>query len=508
MCNFVPRLILMMMVGRLQDGPMLLSGVGMGSMYNNICGQSFIIATSFGATSLLSQAFGAKNFVRVGQVLQRMLLIHLTIFLLLVVPLAVWCEPLLLAAGQPADVAAITKRFVWGRVFAMPFVILSTDLTAFLAAQRIARTPMWITLASAALTLVLSCVLVRDDSLGYDGAAVTLSIGEAFSGLAMLAATPRVLPRHGRASTWPVWSWRDATRGWGECLMLAAPSAVVVMSEWAGWEASVLMAGWLCPTPPPRDVLANATITLDATECTELEAFPILSQTMVVLFLAHFGFSIACGNRVGNLLGEDQPKRAKTCALATLGFVLAFVSLMCAALIGLKHHWASFFLGAADATAASRQVAATVAAVLPIVAAYIFLDTIGPAWAHQILFGVGRLTYPMLNNFLSFWVLGLPLGHHLAFGSGWDLAGLWFGLVCGMAALDGGLLVYLLAYLDWGLMARDARRRALKGAGTSEAGATSGTECTFASAGAEPVHLEGDRVGLASADSAAARHAS
>ena len=53
-------------------------------------------------------------------------------------------------------------RFVWGRVFAMPFVILSTDLTAFLAAQRIARTPMWITLASAALTLAVLSAFDRD----------------------------------------------------------------------------------------------------------------------------------------------------------------------------------------------------------------------------------------------------------------------------------------------------------------------------------------------------------
>ena len=59
MCNFVPRLILMMMVGRLQDGPMLLSGVGMGSMYNNICGQSFIIATSFGDLYFESWSFSS-----------------------------------------------------------------------------------------------------------------------------------------------------------------------------------------------------------------------------------------------------------------------------------------------------------------------------------------------------------------------------------------------------------------------------------------------------------------
>ena len=66
-------------------------------------------------------------------------------------------------------------------------------------------------------------------------------------------------------------------------------------------------------------------------------------------------------------------------------------------------------------------------------------------------------------------------------------------------ALDIGLLFYLFGYLDWGQMSRVARKRALDGA----AAATSSTD----GGSAEMVAArEGDRVGLASADSAAERH--
>ena len=263
------------------------------------------------------------------------------------------------------------------------------------------------------------------------------------------------------------------------------------------------MAGWLCPTAGIDDEASSGGVAPSRAECIALEAFPILSQTMVVSFLCHFGFSVACGNRVGNLLGEGEPKRAKRTAIATLAFIMAFVSAICLLLIGLRDNWAALFLGAPpadeDSTTSTIEVARAVSHVLPVVAAYIFLDTIGPAWAHQILFGVGRLRYPMLNNFVAFWVLGLPLGYHLAFRAGWDLTGLWAGLVSGMGALDIGLLFYLFGYLDWGKMSRVARKRALDGA----AAATSSTD----GGSAEMVAArEGDRVGLASADSAAERH--
>ena len=528
LCMFGPRLLVMGMVGRLEGGPLLLSGVGMGSMYNNVFGQSVILATSFGATSLLSQAFGAGNLPLVGVVLQRMILFHFLILVVMIMPLSLWVEDILLAVGQPSNVSHLVKRFVLLRLPAIPFVILQQDLNAYLAAQGIARTPMVCNMIGALVTLLVAMCLIRDDALGYDGAALSLTVGEAAIGLVLLFAAPNALPKRGRSSTWPRWNLRDAASGWGEMLLLAAPSTVVVMSEWTGWEISVLMAGWLCPSPSSDGAqngasaagntlaagnastadastaaasaaAASAAAASTAAECTALESFPILSQTMVVFFLLHFGFSIACGNRVGNLLGEGAPRRARICALATLAFALALALCLCVVLVSMRWHWASFFLGPAT-TDAAREVRSQVAAVLPIVAVYIFLDTIGPAWAHQILFGIGgtALRIPAVNNFTTFFCCGLLVGHTLAFDAGWGLAGLWCGLVVGMAAMDGGLLAYVLGVVDWRAIADAARLRVLEGP----------------AAGGQPAEPDGSLTGLASStrgalassDSAALEH--
>ena len=109
------------------------------------------------------------------------------------------------------------------------------------------------------------------------------------------------------------------------------------------------------------------------------------------------------------------------------------------------------------------------------------------------------MRYPAVNNFLLFFCSAMPLSYFLAFKLGWGLAGLWFGLVCGMAMLDFGNACYVWGYLDWSLIAEEARKRALDGSviGSSSSQHEWGT--------APPA--EGDRVGLAAADSAAARHA-
>jgi len=57
--------------------------------------------------------------------------------------------------------------------------------------------------------------------------------------------------------------------------------------------------------------------------------------------------------------------------------------------------------------------------------------------------GLGDVRSPVLANFFGFWVLGLPLGCWLGFGLGAGPAGLWWGLVLGLFAVAGVLLVVL-----------------------------------------------------------------
>ena len=74
------------------------------------------------------------------------------------------------------------------------------------------------------------------------------------------------------------------------------------------------------------------------------------------------------------------------------------------------------------------------------------LDSIGPSFAHQTIFGLGvPLRLPAALNFLSFWVVAIPIGAVIAARGGLGLLGLWLGLDLGMLLLVCGVLTSLAA---------------------------------------------------------------
>ena len=61
-------------------------------------------------------------------------------------------------------------------------------------------------------------------------------------------------------------------------------------------------------------------------------------------------------------------------------------------------------------------------------------------WLNSVILrGMGDTRFPMFGNLLGFWVLGIPAGALFALRFGMGPAGLWWGLVVGLAAV--GLLL-------------------------------------------------------------------
>jgi hypothetical protein len=168
-----------------------------------------------------------------------------------------------------------------------------------------------------------------------------------------------------------------AVSGWYEQLVLSVPGTVMLCAEWWGSEVNVFLAGLLCTataaintTTATATAIATATAaaaaaaagtayaasdtttaagglgdqhqphhhqqqhhhfgiddtnattttgrgaaTSTSAACLPLEAFPVLLQTMVIMFMPHFGFSLQGGAHIGNLLGAGQAGRARTASM-------------------------------------------------------------------------------------------------------------------------------------------------------------------------------------------------
>ena len=87
-------------------------------------------------------------------------------------------------------------------------------------------------------------------------------------------------------------------------------------------------------------------------------------------------------------------------------------------------------------------VIAACAAILPIAGAFQIFDGT-QAVGCGVLRGMGRTRPAMVFNFVSYWILGLPLGSWLALRRGWGLAGIWCGLACGLGLVAISLVVWI-----------------------------------------------------------------
>ena len=131
---FAPRPVLLVVVGHYCTGAHV-AAAGVGIMYSNFTGQALVKGTAFGAAPLLSQAHGARRHCRVGELLHRLLLLHLATLTLVSAPLALAARALLVGTGQPAHIAADAHLFILWRLAGLPFYAAFADLTAYCAAQ-------------------------------------------------------------------------------------------------------------------------------------------------------------------------------------------------------------------------------------------------------------------------------------------------------------------------------------------------------------------------------------
>ncbi|KAH8069805.1 hypothetical protein JL721_5697 [Aureococcus anophagefferens] len=415
--GYLPVVIMLVMV-RTVDEPGATGGAGMGVMYQNLLGVSTII----GAGS------GLGRFAR-----GRQLVIHGC----LLVPVGaafLVAEPALLALGQPAETAALAGRYCARRCPALPALALLEAVKQYAVAQRVVWVPLVVSCWSCATAVFGLAYAVP--AHGFDGAPWAITAADWGAALVMAALAPRLVDRR----TWPRWSWRVATERWRELLELSLPAAFMLLTEWWGWEVALLLAGTLCA----RDRSLDDTLFWPPA-CPALDAFPICSNTMVISFMCHFGFSIAGGARVGNLVGAGRPRKAKTVA-ALLCVVVAIATAIVALLLRHADQWVAFYTMDPD-------VARLAAATLPLVAVYIWCDAIGPGALNKLLANLATVKVPALVNVVAFYGIGLPYGAYRALvahrgDSGRGLYDLWSGLALGIALMVLGLGTYFYCCVD------------------------------------------------------------
>lgn len=446
-CNRVMSLTSVAFVGHL--GPLPLAGAALATTLGNVTGNSIMVGMAGAVSTLGGQAFGAKSFPVLGEVLQRALLI-LTIA---AVPIAfAWgaAEPALLALGQEPEIAHASALYIRALIPGLFFYAWNICVQAYLQSQRITRPSAVAGVVAACLHVPANLLFIRGFGLGFVGAGLATS----WSNGVVLCINVSYLCFHPsrlrlaatRERTWEGWDLKAATSEWGPFLRLAIPG-ILMMAEWWASEANVLLAGWL---PDPEYNVAGVSI---------------FQVTNALAFMVPVGFSVAVLTRASNELGAGRAAHARHAGKVGFALALAVEAVISAVILVARFHWAKLYTD-------DDRIVRLVSNLLVPLAVYTAFDGV-LSIASGVIKACGRQWVAGPVVVLAYYVVGIPLACALSFGAGMGAMGLAIGATVG-TVIHSVIICVLVARTNWRGEVRRAAERLNMGGARNGAAAVGG----------------------------------
>jgi len=209
-----------------------------------------------------------------------------------------------------------------------------------------------------------------------------------------------------------------------QLVRLGAPAAGQIVLEVGAWNLGTFCAGLLTPV-----ALATHSIALNYASIT---------------YMVPLGVSAAAAVSVGHAIGAGDRDRARRAGWLALGLGTGFMLLAAVVFFVVPRPLIALYT-------TDPRVLAVGPSLLGLAAAFQIFDGIQTV-STGALRGLGETRFPMIANFVGYWILGLPLGIFLCFSLHWGIYGLWIGLTLALIVIASTLL------LRW---KKDARKGAL-----------------------------------------------
>lgn len=341
------------------------------------------------------------------------------LFGVLIYPLFWFSEPILLAAGQKPEVAALAGDFLRLAGLGMIPALLVMVLKSYLAALERTQVVLWVTVSAVGLNAALCYPLVFGrwglPEMGVVGSALATLIIQVLS-LVAIALYAAGLPSLRRFHLFQRF-WRPDWHAMGQVFRLGAPIGLTGLAESGLFQATALMMGWI------------GTV--------ELAAHGIAMQVTAIGFMVHVGLSNAATVRTGRFAGAGEWGDLRRGA----GMAIAISAAVGVAQVALYLSYAEPIVGLfIDRTSAEAPLILAFGGVLLIYAAAFQMMDAGQVLALGLLRGVQDTAVPMGIAAVSYWLIGVPAAWYLAFRADWGGPGLWMGLVIGLFCAASALM--------------------------------------------------------------------
>ncbi|KAJ3681396.1 hypothetical protein LUZ60_015885 [Juncus effusus] len=418
-----------MMVGHL--GQLALCSAAIATSFTTAIGFSLLQGMASGLETLCGQAYGAKQYQKLGTQTYSAILT----LLFLAIPISlIWASigKILIFIGQDPSISKEAQKYT---LYMIPSIFASAigqPLIKLLQSQSLVFPMLFVSILTLCFHVPFCYFMVFVVGFGNVGAAMAISVSY-WVNLIILGIYVRFSERC--VLTKLTFS-RDLFDGIIEFLRVALPSAVMICLEWWSFELLILLSG-LLPNPE-----------------LETSVLSICLTTITTLYSIIYGLGAAASTRVANELGAGNPDRARSAVRVAMFLTVSEAAIVSGTLLA-SHR----VLGYAYSN--DEEVLSYVSRMVPLICVSVVTDSI-----QGVLSGVARgCGWQHLGAYVnlgSFYLIGIPFAVLLGFVLKMGGRGLWMGIVSG-SVTQSTLLIFVTVFTNWQHMADRARERAFSG---------------------------------------------
>lgn len=427
--QYLVQVVSVMMVGHL--GELALSSTAIAISLSGVSGFSLLLGMASALETLCGQAYGAKQYSKLGTQT------YTAIFSLFLVclPLSViwiYMGKLLTFMGQDPLISYEAGKFTMWLVPALFAYATLQPLVRYFQTQSLTMPMLLSSCAALCFHMPLCWVLVFKSGLGNLGAALAISISYWLNAIFLVL----YMKYSSACEKTRVPVSMEVFQGMGEFFRFAIPSAVMICLEWWSFDLLILLSG-LLPNPE-----------------LETSVLSVCLNTISTLYMIPYGLGAAGSTRVSNELGAGNPQKARLAVYALMFLAVTETAVVSTTLFTSRRVFGYLFSN-------EKEVVDYVTNMSPLVCLSVILDSM-----QGVLSGVARgCGWQHIGAFINlgaFYLCGIPVAATLAFWLQLRGRGLWIGIQTG-ALLQTTLLCVMTGFTNWEKLATKARQRIFEG---------------------------------------------
>ncbi len=390
------------MVGNL--GAANLAGAGLANVAFNFL-LLFGIGVSYAITPLVATADGERDDSKIASILKHGLLINVCNSLILVAIVSLGMN-LLYHINQPPEVVVLSIPYLSIITFSLIPTLVFQTFRQFTEGLSMTRIAMIIVIGSNFVNIGLNYLLIYGHggfpALGLNGAGYATLASRIFMASA-LAGYVYFAPRFKNYRIgFSIGNYSKQLIN--KMLHIGVPAGMQFIFEVAAFDFSLVMMGWL------------------GTKA--LAAHQIAINLATISYMTTSGLAAAATIRVSNFLGKKDFVNLRQAAYSLLGLAMMIMTAWAILFIVGRDFLPHFYVKDIDVI--------TIAGPLLIIAGLFQLSDGAQVVCIGALRGLQDVKIPSVLIFVSYWIIGLPLGYCFTFVWGWGPIGIWVGLLIGL----------------------------------------------------------------------------